>query len=319
MLTTERLIIRPFTPDLAPDLHRLSVEPANRAALPDEVFATEQAAAQVIELFLDEYEGDHGPFVYAVTLQDGTYIGYVQAALTTEGDWEAGFHIGMEYGGHGYAAEALRAFLPFICEKLGLDEILGICLEENIPSWKTLEKSGFVLEYEGQGRYQGFVRPIRRYVWTPDAAEDIDDFWARFVKNEGLHPKTEYREALCLDEYDAAEPLLQLVLQGRRTANVTSRLFWDWLECDLPEPGDFSILTDREGRPRCVLETMEVAELPLSRVQWDMAALEAEDADLAAWQERQRRRLTAEAIKLRRDPEADPMLVLEVFEVLWQA
>ncbi len=320
MLNTERLHILPFTPDMAGDLHRLSLEENNRAFLPDEVFETEAAAARIIELFMDEYEGDHGPFVYAVTLQDGTYIGHVEAALTGDGDWEVGFHIGEDHAGHGYAAEAVRAFLPFIAEKLGLEEILGICCEENIPSWRVLEKSGFELEYEGQGRYQGFVRPIRRYVWTPAAAEDIDDFWARFVREQGFHPKTEYREAICLDEYDSAEPQLHLVLEGRKTAGLTALRFWQWLECDLPEQGDFSILTDREGNPRCVLETMEVIELPLSRITAEQAALEQGSAvELEVWRTRQQARMEKEAVSHRYDPEADPTVVLEVFEVVWQA
>ena len=319
MLTTNRLHILPFTPAMAGDLHRLSVEADMRAFLPDEVYENEEAALRVIQLIMDEYEGDRGPFVYAVTLQDGTYIGHIEAAMTSDGDWEAGFHIGAQFGGHGYAAEALGVFLPYICEKLELEEILGICLEENIPSWKTLEKSGFVLEYEGQGRYQGFVRPIRRYVWTPAHAEDVDDFWARFIREQGFHPKTEYREALCLDEEEEGEPLLALVLSGKKTASVTSRRFWDWLECDLPEEGDFSILTDRSGRPRCVLETMEVHGMPMSKMPWELAMLEGEDADLEGWRARHTLRLAAESRKLRRDPEEDPELLLEVFEVLWQA
>lgn len=319
MLTTEHLHICPFTPDMAEDLHRLSLDAANRMFLPDEVFETAEAAARVIELFMDEYEGDRGPFVYAVTLMDGTYIGHVEAALTSDGDWEIGFHIGEDYRGHGYAAEVLRAFLPMICEKLELDEILGICVEENIGSHRTLEKSGFELEYEGQGRYQGFIRPIRRYVWTKASAEDVDDFWARYVREQGLHPKTEYREALCLDEEDAAEPLLRLVLDGKKTAGVTSLRFWEWLECDLPEPGDFSILTDRAGNPRCVLETMEVHEGTLASLPWELAKLEGEDTDLESWQARHRARLIEESRKLRRDPEEDPALLLEIFEVVWQA
>ncbi len=320
MLTTEHLHICPFTPDMAYALHRLSLDAANRAFLPDEVFETEAAAARIIELFLDEYEGDRGPFVYAVTLVDGTYIGHVEAALTSDGDWEVGFHIGEGYTGHGYAAEALQAFLPFICEKLELDEILGVCLEENIPSWRTLEKSGFELEYEGQGRYQGFVRPIRRYVWTLRAAEDVDDFWARFIRDMGFHPKTEYREAICLDEYDSAEPQLRLVLQGKKTASITALRFWQWLECDLPEPGDFSILTDRQGRPRCVLETMEVFELPLSRITAVQAALEqGGEVELADWRARRLAHMEAEARSHRYEPEADPTVVLEIFETVWQA
>ena len=319
MLNTERLKICKLTHDMAADLCRLSQDGANRAFLVDEVYETEEEAARVIELVLDEYDGDRGPFVYAVTLQDGTYIGHVEAALTSEGDWEVGFHIGEDYTGNGYASEALRAFLPFICEKLGMDEVLGIALEENIPSWKTLEKSGFRLEYEGQGRWQGFTAPIRRYVWTPSAPPDIDDFWHDFVKSQGFHPQTEYREAICFDEHDRSEPMLALVLNGKKTAACSSVRYWEWLECDLPEPGDFSIVTDREGRPRCVIETMDVLRMPLSRVTAELVMQECGVDELTDWTARQTALLEKEAVKLRYEYKPDPEVLFEIFEVVWQA
>lgn len=108
--------------------------------------------------------GEKGPFVYPILLKDGTNVGYVQACPIAAG-WEAGYHVAKPYTGNGYASEALEAFLPIILDRLGIDKIYGIVLEENTASIKVLEKCNFNLAYAGIGRYQGVERPIRRYLF----------------------------------------------------------------------------------------------------------------------------------------------------------
>jgi RimJ/RimL family protein N-acetyltransferase len=109
------------------------------------------------------YENGDGPLVYPALLKDGTYIGYVQAVPFDDGTWEVGYHIGAAYTKKGYAIEAVRAFLPVIMPKLGIDFIWGICLAENKASVKVMEKCGFVKEFEGVGPYQGAEQPICRF------------------------------------------------------------------------------------------------------------------------------------------------------------
>ena len=127
MIETERLTITEFTPDMAQAVHENSLD------------------------------------IYPVLLKDSTNIGYVQAVPLDDGVWEIGFHIGILYTKKGYATEAVKAFLPVIMKRLGIDTISGICLSENIASRKVMEKSGFVLDFEGEGDYQGENRNICRY------------------------------------------------------------------------------------------------------------------------------------------------------------
>ena len=51
-------------------------------------------------------------------------------------------------------------------KRLGIDTISGICLSENIASRKVMEKSGFVLDFEGEGDYQGEKKNICKYHFT---------------------------------------------------------------------------------------------------------------------------------------------------------
>lgn len=162
-IETERLIITEFDLSMAESVHRNSLDEDNRRFVPDEVFETVEEARETIEFLMSVYESDEGPLVYPVLLKNETNIGYVQLVPIEEG-FEVGYHIGKEYTNNGYATEALKAFLCEIMPKKNLDNVYGICVSENIASKKVLEKSGFKMEYEGMGEYQGENRQIAKYV-----------------------------------------------------------------------------------------------------------------------------------------------------------
>lgn len=165
-IETERLMITQFTMDMAEAVHVNSLDEDNRRFVPDEVFETVEEAADTVSFLMSVYENGDGPLVYPVLLKNGTYIGYVQAVPFDDGTWEVGYHIGMNYTKQGYATEAVKAFLPVIMPRLGLDCIKGICLADNIASRKVMERCGFVKQFEGVGPYQGAERPICRYMFT---------------------------------------------------------------------------------------------------------------------------------------------------------
>ncbi len=163
-LKTDRLVITDFTLDMALAVHLGSLDEDTRRFLPDEVFETEAIAADVIADLMECYAGTEGPFVHPM-LADGEYVGYVQL-VPIEGGWEIGYHTVAAHTGKGYATEAVRAFLPAMMEKLALSSVAGVCDAENAASIRVLEKCGFQREYEGDGMYQGRMRPIIRMVYT---------------------------------------------------------------------------------------------------------------------------------------------------------
>ena len=174
-IETERLTITTLTPAMARDIHLNSLDEDNRRFVPDEVFETEEEAAETVGFLMGRYESPEGPFVYPVLLKTGENIGYVQAARTESG-WEIGYHIAKARTGRGYATEAVRAFLPFLAKKLGVREIEGVCLAENAASVQVMEKCGFRRVYAGPGPYQGETREIVKTVWTaPEAGKGTPD------------------------------------------------------------------------------------------------------------------------------------------------
>ena len=164
-IETNRLTITKFSADMAEAVHLNSLDEDNRRFVPDEVFETVEEAADTIAFLMGCYTTGEGPLVYPVLLKDGTYIGYVQAVPLGDGIWEVGYHVGASYTKHGYATEAVRAFLPVIMPQLGITQMTGICLADNKGSVKVMERCGFVKEYEGPGNYQGEERMICRFAY----------------------------------------------------------------------------------------------------------------------------------------------------------
>ena len=57
-----------------------------------------------------------------------------------------------------------------MAERIGIREVLGICLKENAASCRVLEKCGFEKRFAGMGNYQGEEREIIRSIWKADAS-----------------------------------------------------------------------------------------------------------------------------------------------------
>lgn len=170
IIETGRLVITDLTMEMAEDIQRNSQDEDNRRFVPDEVFDTVEEASETVAWLIRAATGEEGPFLYPVLTRDGVNIGYVQACMAENG-WEVGYHIAKPYTGHGYATEALGAFLPFVANKLHIDHIDGIVLEENVASQRVLEKCGFELDFSGVASYQGQPRALRRYIWPQKGKE----------------------------------------------------------------------------------------------------------------------------------------------------
>ncbi|HAV90532.1 GNAT family N-acetyltransferase [uncultured Eubacterium sp.] len=165
-IETDRLIITEFSLDMAEDVHKNSLDEDNRRFVPDEVFETVDEARETIEFLMSQYGKFEGPLVHPViTKNNQKNIGYVQMVPTDEGIWEIGYHIAKAYTGNGYATEAVKAFMPVMADAIGIDEIIGICLSDNVASKHVLSKCGFETLFEGLGDYQGEEKNIYKSIW----------------------------------------------------------------------------------------------------------------------------------------------------------
>lgn len=165
-LTTPRLTITTFSPDMAQSVYENSQDDDTRRFVPDEVYASVEEAREAIEFLISRYDSADGPFVYPIITNDGGQnIGYIQLCQIDDGSWEIGYHIAKQFTGKGYATEAVKAFLPAMAQKLNIKEVYGICLAENTASVRVLEKCGFVQVFQGMGNYQGKEAEIIKTKW----------------------------------------------------------------------------------------------------------------------------------------------------------
>jgi ribosomal-protein-alanine N-acetyltransferase len=106
-ITTERLILRPFTEDDLPEFMAIQQDPEVNRFLPWFLPKTETDALQMLhDQFLDSPDGE----ALAICLQaDNKAIGYVHAEASASHD----FGYGMKRGawGHGYMTEAAQALI----------------------------------------------------------------------------------------------------------------------------------------------------------------------------------------------------------------
>jgi uncharacterized protein YhfF len=115
-----------------------------------------------------------------------------------------------------------------------------------------------------------------------------------------------------------ADELLELVLDGTKTA--TASALWDFEaeEEPLPEPGMLGIVLDSVGQPRALIVTTEVSVVPFDEVGEEHARLEGEDdRTLASWRENHERFFTEHAAH-DHGFTRDMPVVLERFAVVYQ-
>ena len=115
-----------------------------------------------------------------------------------------------------------------------------------------------------------------------------------------------------------ADELLELVLEGRKSA--TASALWDYAaqEESVPQVGDLSIILDGGGRPRALIVTTRVRVIPFEDVDAEHAAAEGEgDRSLAHWREVHERFFTEHADH-DRGFSTDMPVVCEDFEVVFR-
>ena len=163
---TERLLITEFTMDMADAVQKNSVDEDNKRFVPDEVWETKEKTEKVIEYLISKYGSSDGPLVYPIIMKETKdNIGYVELCPIDGGKWEIGYHIAKTHTGNGYAAEAVKAFLPVIARQINISEIYGISLADNKASLAVMSKCGFQTVFAGIGLYQGTGREIVKSVW----------------------------------------------------------------------------------------------------------------------------------------------------------
>lgn len=148
VIETERLKIR----DVALSDEKTFIEMASDGSLNDVGFGRECSSwmkGWIIEAQNLTQKDDPQTDFLAYVIEDrrtGLSIGAV--GCTFYADLEKvgiTYFVGAEFRHRGYAAEAVKAYVSYYFEHYDENEIIATIREDNIPSWKVIEKAGFVL------------------------------------------------------------------------------------------------------------------------------------------------------------------------------
>lgn len=145
ILTTERLLLRPWRADDAADLYAAAHDPYVGPGAGWHPHRSEAESAEVIRTIFS------APETYAVELREtGRAVGCIGLLFPASShfdigpsDAEVGYWIRHELWGRGLMTEALRALARHAFDDLGRATLWGSCFPENVASRRVMEKCGF--------------------------------------------------------------------------------------------------------------------------------------------------------------------------------
>lgn len=148
----------------------------------------------------------------------------------------------------------------------------------------------------------------------------VEEFWKSFLKDTGKSPDTTYLESFYFDLSEKwANELLRLVMIGQKSATSSSLLTYQKEKLRVPQVGDYSIVTDWDGNPRCVIETTEVMILPFSDITYEICRAEGEDENLESWRAGHISFFTEEGKDVGYTFSEDMPVVFENFKAVYQS
>lgn len=168
LIETPRLIMREFTQDDVEAVFEFSSDVEVTELTGDEcVQSIEQAKAIITDIWLPEYK-KYGYGRYAlVHKEDNRVIGFcglkyipAEELESDEGAPDIGYRMLAKYWGQGLGYEGAKAAMEYGRNTLGLNNIFGDAVVENVASNKILQKLG--LKFSHQYRYGKFV--VNRYL-----------------------------------------------------------------------------------------------------------------------------------------------------------
>ena len=148
-IESERLLLRPFRSDDAPQVQRLAGAPEIAAAV---LGIPHPYPDGVAEEWIERQAADPAMHHFAITLRDsGSLIGAIGLDVEDPHDRaELGYWIGVPYWGNGYATEAAQMVVGYAFDTLQLHRVYAFHFANNPASGAVLRKIG--MTHEGTRR-----------------------------------------------------------------------------------------------------------------------------------------------------------------------
>jgi len=147
----------------------------------------------------------------------------------------------------------------------------------------------------------------------------VRQFWQEFcAENPDLNADEPYQVWYFGLGSEDAKDLCNLVLQGVKTA--TASLPWEYEKKpeDAPVAGGYSVVTNYEGIPQCVIRTTELRVTPFNEVDAQFAFDEGEgDLSLDYWRKVHWNYFSRRCAEIHREPSETMLVNCERFQLLY--
>jgi len=147
----------------------------------------------------------------------------------------------------------------------------------------------------------------------------IDSFWQGFLAHANLPATTTYYDSFHFcNSKELANELLKLVLSGQKTATTSILIAYEIEGEPMPQVGNYSIVTDWDGTPHCVIQTTAITIMPFNEMTYVICKREGEDECLETWVESHRRAFEYEGQELGFQFTKDMPILFEDFKVVYK-
>jgi len=152
--------------------------------------------------------------------------------------------------------------------------------------------------------------------------ETVKNYWQKFLStlpaDSPYHAKT-YSEGGYGDSPELMNELIQLVLEGKKTATCGSLWEWEAEGNPIPQVGDIWIELDGNKIPVCITETVEVTIRNYNEVDADFARSEGEgDLSLEYWRKAHKNFFSRTLPKIGKEFSEEMPLVCERFKLIYK-
>jgi ribosomal-protein-alanine N-acetyltransferase len=154
MIETERLIIRKFTIDDAPELIALRSDEEVIRYLGGVKNQNPEAIEKRMQFYIDCYAKYGFGMCAMIWKESGEMIGWSGLQpLQETGKIEVGYGMAKQFWRRGIGLEAAKAWLEFGFTKTDLEKIVAVAQPANTGSWRIMEKLG--MRFEGIENHYG--------------------------------------------------------------------------------------------------------------------------------------------------------------------
>lgn len=147
----------------------------------------------------------------------------------------------------------------------------------------------------------------------------VEEYWKAFIAVDPLIDQaTSYQVWYFGNSSEMARELAELVISGTKTATASLKSVNDIEPDKAPINDGYSVVTDFEGSPMCIIQTTEIRHIPFNEVDAPFAFDEGEgDQTLEFWRDVHRSYFTKEAAEKGLDFDENSIICSERFKLVF--